>query len=255
MVIGMQLYTLREYCKTPSDIAKTLKKVSDIGYRVVQISGIGEIDLKELKKILDDNNLYACSFHAGYDDLIKNTEKIIENHLFLGAKIPVCPWLPIEPRNENGYKTACEEFNRIGGKMKKAGLTLAYHNHGIEFEKYGEKTGLEIIFSETKSENLSSEIDTYWVQYGGGDPAYWIEKIKRVPLIHFKDMGIKDNKQVMVPIGQGNLNWKAIIEACNKVGTKYAIVEMGDSPLYPIFENIKISFENMKSWGLESEIK
>ena len=32
MILGAQLYTLRDYCKTTEDFAETLKKVADIGY-------------------------------------------------------------------------------------------------------------------------------------------------------------------------------------------------------------------------------
>ena len=39
MEIGAQLYTVRDFCKTPEDFAETLKKVADIGYRTVQVSG------------------------------------------------------------------------------------------------------------------------------------------------------------------------------------------------------------------------
>ena len=43
MKVGIQLYTLRDYCKTPEDIYNTLKRVADIGYTCVQMSGIGKI--------------------------------------------------------------------------------------------------------------------------------------------------------------------------------------------------------------------
>ena len=39
MKIGAQLYTLRDYCKTLEDFSETLKKVADIGYTTVQVSG------------------------------------------------------------------------------------------------------------------------------------------------------------------------------------------------------------------------
>ena len=51
-VLGAQMYTVREFAKTPADIAKSVKKVRAIGYEAIQVSGLGPIDDKELKKIL-----------------------------------------------------------------------------------------------------------------------------------------------------------------------------------------------------------
>lgn len=39
MRIGAQFYTVRDFCKTTEALAETLKKVADIGYEYVQISG------------------------------------------------------------------------------------------------------------------------------------------------------------------------------------------------------------------------
>ena len=39
MEIGAQFYTLRDFCKDTYSFAETLKKVADIGYKAVQISG------------------------------------------------------------------------------------------------------------------------------------------------------------------------------------------------------------------------
>ena len=39
-VIALQGYTLREYAKTPQDIAHTLARVKKIGYDALQVSGI-----------------------------------------------------------------------------------------------------------------------------------------------------------------------------------------------------------------------
>lgn len=61
-VIGAQLYTLRNFLKTPEDIAKSLKKVKEIGYDAVQVSGVGPIDPKELRKILDGEGHYSPTY-------------------------------------------------------------------------------------------------------------------------------------------------------------------------------------------------
>lgn len=250
MKAGVQLYTLRDFCKSVKDTEETFKKIREIGYRYVQISGLIEPkDVKELKKLLDDNGLKAVSTHTGYGRIINETEKVIEEHKILGCECIFCPALPIELHNKEGYLKVAEEFNKIIEKIKENGLLLGYHNHGIEFEKYDGKTGLEILLE--NSPELQAEIDTYWVQYGGGDPSYWIEKFKgRVSQVHFKDMGIIENKQVMPPIGDGNLNWEKILKACRKSKVKYCLVEM-DNPTIEHFEALKRSFENLKSFGVK----
>ena len=55
--LAAQLYTIREYTKTPKDIAESMKKIKAIGYDAVQISGLGPIDNKELASILDGEGL------------------------------------------------------------------------------------------------------------------------------------------------------------------------------------------------------
>lgn len=162
----------------------------------------------------------------------------------------VCPGLPSELHNGEGYKKVALELSRAGEIFVKNGLSLAYHNHGIEFEKYGDKIGLEILYAESNPEYLQAEIDTYWVQYGGGDPAEWCNKMKgRLPVLHLKDMGIKDNKPIMMEVGEGNLNWEAIIKAAQDAGTKWYLVEQ-DICQRPPIESLKISLENMKKMGL-----
>ncbi|HOK56458.1 MAG TPA: sugar phosphate isomerase/epimerase [bacterium] len=252
MKCGVQLYTLRDYCKSVEDTVNTLKKIREMGYKYVQISAVSEPkDVRELKKILDDTELVAVSTHTGYERIIKETEKVIEEHKILGCEGIMCPGLPGELHNKDGYLKVADEFNKIIEKIKKNGLILGYHNHGIEFERYNGKTGLEILLDNCPE--LEGEIDTYWVTYGGGDPAYWIERYNgRVSQVHFKDMGIIKNQQVMPPIGSGNLNWERIIKSCKKSKVKFCLVEM-DRPTCDPFEALKISLENLISFGVKNK--
>ena len=57
MKIGAQLYTLHEYAKDRDSILDSLEKVKKIGYDSVQLSGIGRMDVNELKAKLDINTL------------------------------------------------------------------------------------------------------------------------------------------------------------------------------------------------------
>ena len=53
MKIGAQLYTVRDFCKDLDGFALTLKKVADIGYKYVQVSGTCAFDPHWLKAELD----------------------------------------------------------------------------------------------------------------------------------------------------------------------------------------------------------
>ena len=99
------------------------------------------------------------------------------------------------------------------------------------------------------------ELDTYWVQHGGADPAAWIRRLKgRMPVVHLKDMTVSAEgwnvKQLMAEVGEGNLNWPAILDACHAAGVRWYAVEQDICPRDP-FESLKISYENLRKMGLE----
>ena len=251
--VGLQMYTLREFLKTPEDTAKTLKKVREIGYEVVQISGCAVKDMKLLRKLVDDAGLISNSVHENYNRIVKETEAFIEDCKIMGYTTAAVPWLGEEFRSLDGYARAAEEMTRAGEKLRKNGIILTYHNHEFEFERYGDKIGLEILYLKADAKYLQSEIDTYWVQFGGADPAEWILRMKgRAPIVHLKDMSIKPGrKQIMVPIGEGNLNWKRIFEALRKVDTKFYYVEQDDCNGEDPFESCRRSLVNLKKMGVE----
>ncbi len=250
LVIGLQMYTLRDFCKNAADIAQTLPKIKKIGYNVIQASGMAPLPAKELKKLLDDAGIYACSTHTGYPPIVNETDRVIEDHKILGCEAIECPGLPMELHNKAGYLKVAADFAKVLPKIKAAGLTLGYHNHSLELEQYDGKTGLAYLLDSCPG--LESEIDTYWIQHGGGDPADWIEKYSgRLSQIHFKDMGNKRGEHTMPPIGDGNLNWPRILQACARAGTRFALVEM-DTPTLEPFEAVQRSLNNMLKWGLSA---
>ena len=43
MILGAQLYTVRDFMKNEEDFARTMDKIAAIGYKYVQVSGIGDV--------------------------------------------------------------------------------------------------------------------------------------------------------------------------------------------------------------------
>ena len=248
--IALTLYNLRDFCRTPAGIAETLRKVKEIGYNTVQISGIGRIDPKELAKILDGEGLAVCCTHTDLDRIRDEMDAVIAEHKLWWCRHVGVGALPNEMRNKAGYEAFAREGSELGAKLAEAGLDLIYHNHSFEFEKYDGRTGLEILCDDSDPATFRAEIDTYWVQHGGGDPAQWIARLAgRIPVLHCKDMGRLSGEHVFLEVGQGNLNWPRIWEAAVKAGVEYCVFEQDTSQRDP-FESARISLANMREMGL-----
>lgn len=251
--IAAQLYTVRDFLTTPADIAVALRRIKQIGYPAVQLSGLGPIETKELASILRGEGLVAAATHVGIDEIQRDLPRIIDEHHLLQCKHTAIAWLPGEYHNAEGYA----RFARIGSEYAKKlgaeGISLSYHNHSFEFEKYDGKTGLQIIY-ELADPLLKAEIDTYWVQHGGGNPVSWLKLLNgRMTIVHLKDLGIVNSEQVMAEVGEGNLDWPAIISACQQAGVKWYAVEQDTCRRDP-FESLAISLRNLKDMGLPTGV-
>jgi len=255
-VLAAQLYTVRQFAQTTNEFAQSMQKIRAIGYQAVQVSGIGPIPDKEVKRIVDDNGLAICITHISYDLLVNNLPAVIEQHHLWNCKNVAIGSMPVEYRTgEAGFRRFAADASKIGQELSKAGLTFSYHNHSFEFVRYGKRTGLEIIFAESDPRYLKAELDTYWIQHGGSDSADWIRRVKgRMPVVHLKDMAVISEgwnvQQLMVEIGEGNLNWPEILAACQEAGVEWYAVEQDVCQRDP-FESLQISYQYLKAMGLE----
>ena len=254
--LAAQLYTVREFAKTAVDLAQSLQKVREIGYTAVQVSGIGKIPHVEVKQMADDNGLTICNTHVGFGALQEDITAVIEQHrLWECRHVAVGSMPPVyRETGEAGFHCFAADANKIGAQLHAAGLTLSYHNHSFEFTRFGEQTGLDIIYNETDPRYFQAEIDTYWIQYGGGDPTAWIARMNgRMPVIHLKDMAIAAGSnlvgtQMMAEVGQGNLDWPAILAACAEAGVEWYAVEL-DTCLRDPFESLAMSYRYLQGMG------
>ena len=245
--VAAQLYTVRDHMKSAAEIRASLKKIRRIGYEAVEVGGSGPLEAAEMRSMLEGEGLVACSSHEPSDEILAEPKRVAERLHELGIRAVAYPSPSgVDLATLSAVKGLARKLDRAGKVLREAGVTLAYHNHDIEFRHVSGRPILETIYEHTDSENLKSELDTYWVQVGGSDPVLWIERLKkRLPLLHLKDLGIdEENRQVFREIGYGNLAWEPIVRAAKRSGCKWYIVEQdacfsrGDP-----FRSLKMSFE------------
>jgi sugar phosphate isomerase/epimerase len=251
--LAAQLYTLRQFTQTPADIAKTLHRVKQMGYDAVQVSGFGPIDPKELANILNGEGLICCATHTPLDRMKNEFETVVENH-----RLWQCDYTAIGGFWQDSYTAQtwidfAKQYSDLANKFESAGgPKIGYHNHSHEFAPFNGKSALQILM-ENFLPSVWMEIDTYWVQHGGADPIAWIKKCAgRLPCIHLKDMTIQPSRpveQLMAEVGEGNLNWPGILDACRSAGVQWYIVEQDECQRDP-FESLAISLRNLRAMGM-----
>jgi sugar phosphate isomerase/epimerase len=251
-VLGVQLYTLRQFTKTKEDVVKTFKKVADIGFKSVQVSAMGDVSAEDVRKIADENGLTINSTHVKWQRLLEETDAVIKEHKIWNCSHTCVPILPEEYYSEKGLEKFAGEVVPLAKKLAKGGITLSYHNHKQEFAKLGDKVWLELMYAKVPAELLKAEIDTYWVYVGGGDPAQWVARYPgRQPLFHLKDIKIMpDKEQRMAEIGEGLLDWKKILEAAKKSNVEWYLIEQDNCYERDPFESLAMSYNFLKKLGL-----
>lgn len=250
MKIGAQLYTMRDFLQTERDMEYTLQKVSEMGYKIVQVSGVGPIDPKAIRRICDKNELQIVLTHTSQDRLLNDIDNVIEENTILGCDYVGIGSMPAKYMDPYFIHRFAEDYKETARKIKKAGKLFMYHNHDFEWQKVNGKYAIETLMEAFEPDEMGFTLDTYWVQAAGVDLYEWLKILKdRIPCVHLKDMELINRERLMAPVGQGNIDFVRVMKQLEEQGTtKFALVEQDRCQCSP-FEAMKISCDYLATLG------
>lgn len=259
--IALELYTLRDLITDRASLANALSRIREIGYQAVEFSGVADDEdesldttARESRRVLDDNGIECVSLHRRWGDLSDNTDAEIEFAMTLG-----CPYIGVpiisdeyDRYSYEGYQAFLADVPPVVEKFKAAGIILGYHNHSIEFLRGPGGDTIYDLLIEEGGLDLAMTVDVYWAAVAGVNPVNLINRLHgRLPLIHMKDLEVmmKDGEMmptpVYAPVGEGNLDWDAIIPAAQAAGAETWVVEQ-DLCRRDHYDCIRSSFEFLK---------
>ena len=253
MIIGAQLYTVRDFTKNLTDFEETLKKIADLGCKTVQVSGTCEYEAEWLNEKLKENGLACVLTHTKPADLLEKTEKVCRDHGIFSCPNIGLGAVPGGKLNDEIYEKFKADFMPVIKKINEAGYRFFYHNHAFEFSKSANGSRFfEKMLADFPVEMMSITFDTYWAQFAGADPAKVLLSLKgRAQCVHLKDMAVSErNENRMAPVGHGNMNFDAILAAAEQVGSEYLLVEQDNCYGEDPFVCLKKSFDYLKSIGM-----
>jgi sugar phosphate isomerase/epimerase len=261
--IGLQLYTIRD--AMAKDVPGSLKKVADIGYKYLELAGYADGKFygyapAEFKKMVDGLGMEILSSHTQVEAqgiTLDNAKKMTEDHVKLGVKYCVQPWVVEEARTTiASYQKMAADWNQVGKIMKESGIQFGYHNHNFEFATVeGKIPYFDVFMTELDKDLVTMEIDTFWVSKAGYNPVDIIKKYPgRFQIYHLKDMFTKEapffttvGVTDFAPVGEGVIDFKGIIAVGDIAGMKYMIVEQDSTKDGDAFGAIRKSITNLKT--------
>lgn len=258
--IGVHLYTIRD--AMAEDTPAALKKVSELGYKYMELGGYSDgkfygYSPREFRKLVDDLGMEIPASHTVVEAegiTLENAKIIAEDHAELGVKYCIQPWIVEEARTTiASYKKMAADWNKVGEIMKDYGIQFGYHNHNFEFDTIeGKVPYYDVLMVELDPSLVTMEIDFFWAIKAGQDPVEIIKKYPgRFQLFHLKDMYTEEkpffhvNTRDFAPVGEGKIDFKAILEVKDIAGMKYMFVEQDYTRDGKPFDAIRKSITNL----------
>ena len=253
MIIGAQLYGLREYTKTLEDFKETLKKVADMGYTSVQVSGTCPYEGEWLANALKETGLTCDLTHYSFDEMKADAKAVVEKHKKFGCKYIGIGCMPKagERQDKSVWKEFTDAALPVAKTMQENGAYLMYHNHAFEFENIDGEYIWDHITGAIPADIMGLTVDTHWVATGKRDVIEILNSVKdRIPCVHFKDTVIVGEERRFAPVGHGILDFESIIKTCLDLDVKYAFVEQDNCYGEDPFKCLKTSIDYLHSKGL-----
>jgi sugar phosphate isomerase/epimerase len=250
--IGLQLYSVRHECA--KDLPGVLREVARMGYEGVEFAGYHGRSAEELRSMLDDLGLKCCGTHTGLPSLQgEELDRTVEFNQLLGNKYLIVPSLEAKCKESaEAWRTTALAFNEVAEKLKPFMMQTGYHNHFTEFAALeGGQSAWDIFFSNTRPEVIM-QLDTGNARHAGVDVTPFISRYPgRAITVHLKEHSSKATKHHATLIGDGEIDWPAMLTLCETVGgTKWFIVEQSEHMDPPgAMEGVEICLQRLRAMG------
>lgn len=257
--IGVQLMMVRDKVATQG-MFPVLERLADLGYRAVEVSQIptDEANIAGLDRARRELGLDVAALSVALkkgatatgDALDTDFAKIVDDCRRLDCRFARIGMMPFEAMvSKDAVVRFAQDAEAASQRLAAEGITLAYHNHHVDFAKHDGETLFDIV--RRVSPSVHFEIDVHWVQRGGKNPVDVLRDFAgKVELVHLKDYRVATLPQSgldllqagdlagfmqaftglvqFAEVGQGNIDFAPVIEQALASGAEYLLVEQDD---------------------------
>ena len=233
--VGVQLYSLREEAAT--DFPGVLERLGAKGFIGVEFAGFYGHSPSDVARALDSSGLQPTSAHVGLADA-DQFAAALDDHAAVGCDTVVIP-AAFEPGfgDLDKVKGTADLVNAANEVARARGMTLGYHNHYWELVPLDDGRPALLHFYEHLAPDVIAEVDIYWAQIGGSDPAAIVTELgERCRLVHVKDGPGDDRASANLPLGDGVIDLPNVLAAARSVTWHLVEFDRCDTDMFDAVE-------------------
>jgi sugar phosphate isomerase/epimerase len=161
-----------------------------------------------------------------------------------GASNPAAPRPGPRRQTIDAVKKTAAALNDAGRITQKHGLKVIVHNHTMEFEPLADSSQrpYDVLIAETDPALVALELDIGWATVAGenvldlfgrapGRFEVWhVKDVVGLASLAGKNEAERQREAKIVPVGEGEIDWRAIFAQAERAGMKHFFVEQDSAP-------------------------
>jgi sugar phosphate isomerase/epimerase len=222
------LYSVRD--ELAKDLPRTVTAVAKMGYQVVEFYAPyfdwTPAAARDVRRLLDRLGLTCRSTHNGLASFTpEGLKKAIELNDIIGSKTII---LSSSPRTAglDGWKALGQQMTAVMDTLRPLGMAAGFHNHQTEWGGAIGQRPMDVLAANTPKDFVL-QFDVGTCLEAGQNPVAWINANPgRIKSVHCKDWGAGEGRGYAVAFGDGDVPWKAVIDAAATTGgADYFLIE------------------------------
>jgi sugar phosphate isomerase/epimerase len=261
--LGVQLWVLRDLLA--KDFDGTLAQVAAMGITNVEFAGFFGRTASQVRTSLSRAGIRATGAHCiaakDSDEQIKRTIDFC-GEAGISYLIAAVPSRKRSSPDNNVFRHieladwqwSAERFNAIGARIRSAGMHCGYHNHNIDFLKYGDVVAFDEMLRITDPALVAIEFDIGNAAAAGVDPySYFAKYPHRFKMAHVKEWAAPFAPTLTIdfpkyaPFGKGTTDWSKLLATLRAQGIREVFIEQDGTPTGQELEAVRQAYQYLKT--------